>query len=389
MKILINGIGSKFGGSAADFINIIWSFTDLAKDDEYFIYASRALAKEFDGLPENFHILSSAFAEANWIFRFLFDQVVIPLFIASKGIKVFIGFFNFAVFISPVKQVIRITNDLCFSGIALRRAKFLNAAYFARVTMLRYLIVLSIKKADRVIFLSNALKADVARYFKKDIPAEKCLVSYNGINEGRFAIEESLSDELKQKMSPVSGKNPFYILYPAYYYFHKNFDTLFKALPDFKRSIHGEFKLVLTIYIDKALGGSYGWDNAVKLMEDLSIAEDIIFLGNIPYSKMHLIYKACQMVVFPSSTEACPNPLLEAMFHGLPIVASDIPAHKELCQNAALYFKVFDPQDLAQKLALVAKDKELYNRFAKEGKNRCSRFSWRVHAEKLYHAIEN
>ena len=129
MKILINGIGSKFGGSAADFINIIWSFTDLAKDDEYFIYASRALAKEFDGLPENFHILSSAFAEANWIFRFLFDQVVIPLFIASKGIKVFIGFFNFAVFISPVKQVIRITNDLCFSGIALRRAKFLNAAY--------------------------------------------------------------------------------------------------------------------------------------------------------------------------------------------------------------------------------------------------------------------
>ena len=41
---------------------------------------------------------------------------------------------------------------------------------------------------------------------------------------------------------------------------------------------------------------------------------------------------------------------VEAMRAGVPLIVSDIPVHREICGDAALYFQLSDPKDLAARI---------------------------------------
>ena len=61
-------------------------------------------------------------------------------------------------------------------------------------------------------------------------------------------------------------------------------------------------------------------------------------------------YSNAQVYVLSSRWEGMPLVLVEAMSHGLPVVASDLPICKEVLGNFGLYFKNGNIQELAQKL---------------------------------------
>jgi glycosyltransferase involved in cell wall biosynthesis len=71
------------------------------------------------------------------------------------------------------------------------------------------------------------------------------------------------------------------------------------------------------------------------------------------------------------------------MASGLPIVASDLKVHREICDRSALYFDPFSPEDLAQKVFAVAQDSNLSSVLSFHGAARAADFSWREHVEKL------
>ena len=64
-------------------------------------------------------------------------------------------------------------------------------------------------------------------------------------------------------------------------------------------------------------------------------------LGAVPYSQLHQVYRECSMYVAPAYAELFAHPLVEAMASGLPVVAADSAVHREICQDAALYFPRF------------------------------------------------
>ena len=77
-------------------------------------------------------------------------------------------------------------------------------------------------------------------------------------------------------------------------------------------------------------------------------------LGAVPYSLLHQVYRECDIYVTPAYAESFAHPLVEGMASGSPIVASDLAVHREICQDAAIYFQRFSPAELADQICRVA-----------------------------------
>jgi glycosyltransferase involved in cell wall biosynthesis len=76
-----------------------------------------------------------------------------------------------------------------------------------------------------------------------------------------------------------------------------------------------------------------------------------------------------------SSTEGFGLALAEALAAGLPVVCSDIPAHREVAGEAALYVPVGDVAGAADALTRLFRDRELRQRLETAARDRAAQFS--------------
>ena len=95
------------------------------------------------------------------------------------------------------------------------------------------------------------------------------------------------------------------------------------------------------------------------------------------------------MYVTPAYAESFAHPLVEAMASGLPVLASDLPVHREICGEAALYFNRFSPQQLADRLCELANLPELRRSMKQKGQRRSNDFSWSKHVDELLSVANN
>ncbi len=93
----------------------------------------------------------------------------------------------------------------------------------------------------------------------------------------------------------------------------------------------------------------------------------------------------CRAVAFvhPARYEGFGLPPLEAMSVGLPVIASDIPALREVCGDSALYFPPGDANALADNLNRLSNDASLRETLKGLGCRRASEFSWERAAANL------
>jgi alpha-1,2-rhamnosyltransferase len=79
----------------------------------------------------------------------------------------------------------------------------------------------------------------------------------------------------------------------------------------------------------------------------------LVALQGVPDAALAALYKHARAAIFPSLGEGFGLPLAEALFHGCPVLASDIPAHREVCGDRAIYFDPNDALSLASVLAEI------------------------------------
>jgi glycosyltransferase involved in cell wall biosynthesis len=81
----------------------------------------------------------------------------------------------------------------------------------------------------------------------------------------------------------------------------------------------------------------------------------VIFAGFQTGLALRELYAHAGVFVLPSSHEGLPIALLEALSYGLPVLASDIPAHLEIGLDEKHYFPLGDVDALATRLELFAR----------------------------------
>lgn len=92
------------------------------------------------------------------------------------------------------------------------------------------------------------------------------------------------------------------------------------------------------------LVGRYGWENEAVLdhLERSPALRGLVHqAANLPDAALATLMNNAQAVLAPSSVEGFDLPAVEACALGVPLIASDIPAHRELVPNAEL----IDPLD--------------------------------------------
>lgn len=293
---------------------------------------------------------------------------------------------NFALLGSPVKQLLLVAQPLPFSALWLKTV-YPRKSLPSRIEthLRRWLICLSARRADVVMTPTQAMLDDLRRFTKID--PLKTLVNPFGVVAPRHTGESRDS-----RAAGCRARNPAHIqlLYVSLYAEHKNLGTLLKAMPLLNRERPGKF--LLTTTVDPAWNGAAWtatWREDLALARRPDVAPWVRFLGPLNPEQIQALYREGDVFVFPSMAESFGFPMPEAMAHGLPIVAADTPANREICRDAAVYFNALSADDLAQKLESLVEDQALMGRLGAAGFERArGYFRWESHVSRLLEVVQ-
>jgi glycosyltransferase involved in cell wall biosynthesis len=120
-----------------------------------------------------------------------------------------------------------------------------------------------------------------------------------------------------------------------------------------------------------------------------SIPEGVLLLGCVEDEVLPALYSGAAGFVYPSIYEGFGLPPLEAMACGCPVAVSDIPAHREVCGETAMYFDPFSPEDLSSKLEwLLRLDGAPRASLVERGLHRAALYRWESAAAETWRILK-
>lgn len=161
-----------------------------------------------------------------------------------------------------------------------------------------------------------------------------------------------------------------YFFYPANAWTHKNHQTLLVAYAAYyQHAKESAWRLVLTGHPDHRMAQVQATASA------LEITAQVDFLGYVDDARLSQLWHGAGALVFPSLHEGFGIPLLEAMAHGIPILASNDTAIPEITGQAALLVDCRAPQSLAEGMLKMTSDANMRQLLVQNGYLRLKDFS--------------
>ena len=130
----------------------------------------------------------------------------------------------------------------------------------------------------------------------------------------------------------------------------KNHQRLLAAWEVVKSELDKNLKLVVV--------GTLGWDykTILKGLKTWIDRGDLFMLNSVPAPDLRVLYKHSQATVCPSLGEGFDFSGVEAMASGGVTIASDIPVHREVYDDAAVYFDPYSTVSLVKAIKEVLYD---------------------------------
>ena len=120
-----------------------------------------------------------------------------------------------------------------------------------------------------------------------------------------------------------------------------------------------------------------------------SVPRGVHLLGRVDDDLLPALYSGAAGLVYGSIYEGFGFPPLEALACGTPAAVSDIPAHREVCGQNALYFDPFSPDDLLSKLNKILRlDRKERSSVTEEGLKRAARYRWETAAAQTWQILQ-
>jgi glycosyltransferase involved in cell wall biosynthesis len=211
----------------------------------------------------------------------------------------------------------------------------------------------SLRLADRVICVSDATRSELVARF----PQVTATVIRHGADHVRPA-----------QTSGERGASRPYVLYVGSLETRKNVGVLLSA---YERLGDRSLGLVL------AGATGFGAGEILGEVDRLASAGFAIRrAGPVNGELLRALIVGAELLCAPSSAEGFSLPPLEAMALGTPVVASAIPAHREVLGDAARLVPAGEVEALVVELRRVLDDGDLRARLRMAGRERSLQFTW-------------
>jgi glycosyltransferase involved in cell wall biosynthesis len=376
MHVFLNGLAASAGAGLTYIRNVV---PHLSTRDGVLttVALSPRLRAEFATPAKIFFVEMEPQGAATRFFR---EQTLLPQLIKQSGADVLISAGNFALRNSPVPQILLSGNSLYTSSDFYRDLRRRGDYRIWMDTRIRGVI------AKRSIYWADCTVAPSQNFADELRNWTGCNVIsiHHGFDQDAFFRDSvSLPEEVAQKLRVA--EDTVRLLFVSHYNYYRNFETLLKAMPLLRESLGSRrLRLFLTCKLSSAENpGAYRAEGASALVRRLGISDQVVELGAISYHHLHHIYHACDIYVTPAYAETFAHPLVEAMASGLPVVASDLAVHREICGEGAVYFRRFSPEELSAQVLRVASSPNLAQEMSSRGRLRSRDFSWSHHVDQI------
>lgn len=224
----------------------------------------------------------------------------------------------------------------------------------------------------------NIIKAKIFLWSKSYLLVETELVKNKLANylrypkENIFVIGNSYSPNfhkcvIDNRNTIIQSNNFFQLLVPGSYYPHKNLERIIASLVILREKIENDSQQLKVLFTIPEQSES--WCSLYKLAQTYKVENFIETVGFIENAKFAELYLKSNAVICASLVESSTAVFPEAFLAKRPLLVSDRPFAKELCENAALYFDPLDEKSIANVIWELMNDESLQIALVKNGNN--------------------
>jgi glycosyltransferase involved in cell wall biosynthesis len=276
-------------------------------------------------------------------------------------------------FVAPVatsRPVVITVHDLIFDRYPAYMPHAWSRPYY------RLLMAFSTRRARRIVAVSEATAADLARLYR--VPPHKVSVVLEAPDPSLCLPASAAEQETLRRRLGITA--PF-LMSVGTRRPHKNQARLVRAFATVAGQIAHD--LVFAGPADERFP-----DEARRTAEEAGLQDRIHFLGWVSEADLRTLYALADLVALPSLVEGFGLPALEAMACGTPVLAADTSSLPEVVGDAGVLVDPYDEGALAQALVQLLRDPGWRDRLSQAGRARAAEFSWRQTAGGVLQALE-
>lgn len=368
-------IGKNRTGDEIVFFNLVKNIAKIDNSNKYLLFTDTCNKAKIEEIAsrlgiknkKNFEIVSLETGN-----KFMWNFWILPKYLRKNTVDVYLTQYITPFFVSRKTKIITIIHDISFNFFP----------QFIRKTdlfFLKILIPLSIRRADKILGVSEFTKDEIVNFYKVD--ATKVDFFHNAASEDfNREISSSELEEVRNKYNLPEK----YILYLGTMQPRKNIPNLIMAYAKIKDRLSDTSLVVV---------GNKNAHNFDKRIDEqigkLKLENNVLFPGFIDEQDKAAVFRLAHVFVFPSLYEGFGIPVLEAFLAGTPVLASDIESLREVAEKSALFADASDVDKFSKSLYDISIENNLRNSLVGKGFKRADFFSWQKTAQKVISIIQS
>ena len=212
--------------------------------------------------------------------------------------------------------------------------------------MFSFLLPLCLERASAVVVPTNFVKRESLRF-------------YPWLKDKVFVTYEAADGIFSQKL-PIKTRKPYLLAFNSKNP-KKNIGRVIDAFGIVRKNLPQTELVVVGPHV--------------------AAGEGVRFTENVGERRLAELYRGCECLIYFSLYEGFGLPIIEAFRAGAAVVASDIPVHREIAGDAALFAKPKSPNDLADNISKLLSNPSLKAKLIRKGRERALQFSWKKTGE--------